>query len=70
MGVAVESSALNSATARPPYTCGAHLKPHERLFISNYLFCWTNCFLGLKGRTAVAVRKGIPHTNADLPLLV
>jgi hypothetical protein len=30
----------------------------------------TDCFLGLKGGTAVAVRKGIPHNHVDLPPLV
>jgi hypothetical protein len=47
-----------------------HLKPRERFFISNYHFYWTDHFSGRKGRTAVAVRKGIPHNHVDLPPLV
>jgi hypothetical protein len=37
------------------------LKPHERFLIPNYHFYQTELFLGAKGRTAVAVRKDIPH---------
>jgi hypothetical protein len=47
-----------------------HLKPHERFHIPNYHFYRTDCFPGRKGGTAVAVRKGIPHSHADLPHLV
>jgi hypothetical protein len=47
-----------------------HIKPHERFFIPNSYDYWTNCFLGLKGRTAVAVRKGIPQNYIDLPPIV
>jgi hypothetical protein len=47
-----------------------HLKPHERFFISIYNFYQTDLFLGRKGGTAVAVRKGIPHNDVDLPPLV
>jgi len=47
-----------------------HLKPHERFCIPNYTFYRTDRFLGRKGRTAIAIRKGIPHTNVDLAPLV
>jgi hypothetical protein len=46
------------------------LKPHKMLYIPNYHFYRTDCFLERKGRTAVAVRKGIPYNHADLPPLV
>jgi hypothetical protein len=43
-----------------------HLKPHIRFCILNYHFYRTD----REGGTAVAVRKGIPHTCVDLlPLL-
>jgi hypothetical protein len=45
------------------------LKPHERFFIPNYHFYQTDHYLGRKGRTAIAVRKGIPHNHVDLPPL-
>jgi hypothetical protein len=51
-------------------SCKIHLKPHERYFISNYHFYWTDCFTGRKGRTAIAVRKGIPHNHVNLLPLV
>jgi hypothetical protein len=38
-----------------------HLKPHESVFIPNYHIYLT--------ATAVAVRKGIPHKNVDMPPL-
>jgi hypothetical protein len=47
-----------------------HLKPHERSFIPNYHFYRTDRHPGRKGRTAVAVRKIIPHNHVDLPPLV
>jgi hypothetical protein len=47
-----------------------HLKPHAKFFISNYHFCWTDCFPARKVGTAVEVRKCIPHNNVDLPPLV
>ena len=47
-----------------------HLKPHERFYIPNYFFYRTDRFPGRKGGTAVAIRKGIPHTNVDLAPLV
>jgi hypothetical protein len=34
-----------------------HLKPHDRFFVPNYHFYWTDRFLG---------RKGIPHNHVDL----
>jgi hypothetical protein len=40
---------------------------HERFFIRNYHFYRTDRFLGRKGGTAIAVRKGIPHNHEDLP---
>jgi hypothetical protein len=47
-----------------------HLKPDERFFIPNYHFYHADYFPGRKGGTAVAVRKGIPHSHVDLPALV
>jgi hypothetical protein len=47
-----------------------HLKPHKRFFIPNYHFYRNYRYLGRKDRTAVAVRKGIPHNLVDLPSLV
>jgi hypothetical protein len=45
-----------------------HLKPHERFFITNYHFYWTDRFPGRKGGTAVTVRKGIPHNHVRVYL--
>jgi hypothetical protein len=42
------------------------LKPHERFFITNYRVYRTDRFLGLKGGTAFAITKGIPHSHIDL----
>jgi hypothetical protein len=47
-----------------------HLKPHGRIYIPNYHFYQTDHFPGRKGRSAILVRKGIPHNHVDLPLLV
>jgi hypothetical protein len=47
-----------------------HLKPHEKFFISNYHFYRTDRYPGIKGGTAVAVRRGAPHSYVDLPPLV
>jgi hypothetical protein len=44
----------------------AHLKPHERFSIQNYIYR-TDSNPGLKCGIAVAVRKDIPHNHADLP---
>jgi hypothetical protein len=48
----------------------AYLKFHERFFVPNYHFYWTDHLLKRKGGTAIAVRKGIPHNHVHLPLLV
>jgi hypothetical protein len=40
------------------------------IYIPNYHFYRINRQPGRKGRTAVAVRKGIPHKHADLPPLI
>jgi hypothetical protein len=53
-----------------PLLSQTHFKTHETFFIPNYHLCRTDCCPGRKGRTAVAVRKGIPHNHVDLPLLV
>jgi hypothetical protein len=42
----------------------------ERFFIPNYHFYRTDSFPGLKGGTAVAVTKDIPHSYVDLCSLV
>jgi hypothetical protein len=47
-----------------------HLKPHMKFYIPNCDIHWTDCEDGHKGRTAVAVKKGIPHTCTDLPPLL
>jgi hypothetical protein len=46
------------------------VKPHERFLISNYHFYRTDHHPGRKGRTAVSVRRGVPHSSIDLPPLV
>jgi exonuclease III len=47
-----------------------HLKPHERFHIQNYHIYRNDRHPGIKGGTAVAVRKGIPHNPVDLPPLI
>jgi exonuclease III len=47
-----------------------HLKLHERFYIPNYNFYQIDRHPGMKGGTAVAVRKGIPHSHVDLPPLI
>jgi exonuclease III len=47
-----------------------NLKTHERFFISKYHFYGTDRHTGRKGGTAVAVRRGIPHSYVDLPNLL
>jgi hypothetical protein len=47
-----------------------HLKLHERFSIPNYNFYRIDCHPGMKGGTAVAVRKGIPHSHVDLPPII
>jgi hypothetical protein len=46
------------------------LKPHERCFISNYHFYRTDRFPRINAGNSIAVRKGIPHNQADLPQFV
>jgi hypothetical protein len=62
------------AAARLTHRCGPALrdilKPHERVFIPNYQIYRTDRFSGIKGETAVAVRKGISYNHVDLPPLV
>jgi hypothetical protein len=44
-----------------------HLKPHERFSVTNdYLFRIGRHPEG-KGGTAIAVRKGLPHRQVDVP---
>jgi exonuclease III len=47
-----------------------HLKPQERFSIQNNYFYRNDRQPGRKGGSAVAVRKGIPHSHVDLPPLV
>jgi hypothetical protein len=44
-----------------------NLKPHERFYISNHHLHRTDGFPGRKVVTALAVRKGIPHSHVYLP---
>jgi hypothetical protein len=44
-----------------------HLKPHERFCLRNYHIYRTHQHPRFEGRTAVAVRKGVPHTHEDVP---
>jgi hypothetical protein len=46
-----------------------HLKPHEMFSIPNYNFYRLDRHPGMKGGTAVAVWKGLPHSHVDLPPL-
>jgi hypothetical protein len=46
-----------------------HLKSHKRFYVPNYQVYRTDRIPGIKGGTAVAVKKGIPHSHADLPPL-
>jgi exonuclease III len=46
------------------------LKPHERFSIQNNHFYRNDRQPGRKDGTAVAVKKGIPHSHVDLPPLV
>jgi hypothetical protein len=47
-----------------------HRKPHTRFYIPDYRIYRNDHLDGNKGGTAVAVKKGIPHTHVDLsPLL-
>jgi hypothetical protein len=47
-----------------------HLKPHVRYYIPNHHIYRNDRLDGSKGGTAVAVKKGIPHTYVDLPPLL
>jgi hypothetical protein len=47
-----------------------HLKPHVRFCIPNYHVYKTDRYPGRKDGTAVAIRKGVPHTDVDLAPLV
>jgi hypothetical protein len=47
-----------------------HLKQHEGLYIPNYYLYSIDRYPERKGGTAIAVRKGIPHRQVDLPPLV
>jgi hypothetical protein len=47
-----------------------HIKPHERFFITNYHIYRNDCHPGAKVGTAVAVRKGVPHSYIDLVPLI
>jgi hypothetical protein len=53
-----------------PLFSETHLKPHERFHISNYNFSRIDRQSGMKGGTAVAVRKSISHFHVDLPPLI
>jgi hypothetical protein len=46
-----------------------HVKPHERFSIQNHHVYRIDRHPGRKGGTAVAIRKGIPHSHVDLPPL-
>jgi exonuclease III len=47
-----------------------HLKHNEGSSIQNYHFYRNDRQPGIIGGTAVAVRKGIPHSHVDLPPLI
>jgi hypothetical protein len=47
-----------------------YMRPHERFFIPNYHLNPTDCFQGRKGRTTIAVRKGIIQNHVDWPTFV
>jgi hypothetical protein len=47
-----------------------HLKPHIRFYSPNYDIYRNDGLHGNKGGTAVAIKKGIPHTYVDLPPLL
>jgi hypothetical protein len=47
-----------------------HLKPHERFYIPSYHLYRIDRHSERKGGTAIAVRKGIPQRQVDLPPLV
>jgi exonuclease III len=43
-----------------------HLKPRERFYIPNYNFFRIGRHSGMKGGTADAIRKGIPHNTTRI----
>jgi hypothetical protein len=47
-----------------------HLKPHQRFHLHNYHIYRNDRHPGIKGGTAVAVKKGIPHRLVELPPLI
>jgi hypothetical protein len=47
-----------------------HLKTHERFSIRNCHIYQNDRYPGAKGGTAVAVKKGVPHSYVDLPPLI
>jgi hypothetical protein len=49
---------------------GTHLNSHERFSIRNYHIYRNDRHPGVKGRTAVAVKKGVPHSYVDLHPLI
>jgi hypothetical protein len=48
----------------------SYLKPNMRFCIPNYDICETDRQDGHRAEIAIAVKKGIPHTCVDLPLLL
>jgi len=46
------------------------LKPHERFSIRNYHFYWNDRHPGIKGGTAITLKKGVPHSYVDPPPLI
>jgi hypothetical protein len=47
-----------------------HIKPHDRFSIKKYHIYRKDRHPGAKGGTAIAVRKGVPHSYVDLPPLI
>jgi hypothetical protein len=47
-----------------------YLTPHERFSIRNYHIYRNDRYPGAKGGTAVAVKKGVPHSCVDVPPLI
>jgi hypothetical protein len=63
------SSALQEQRIDLALLAKTHLRRHEWFYIPNYQVYRNDRFSGIKGGTAVAVKKGIPHTHVDLPPL-
>jgi exonuclease III len=53
-----------------PVLLETHLKPQERFSITNYHIYRNDRHQSANGGTAIAVRKGVPHTYVDLPPLI